>query len=143
MTKSDAFNRILLVLLALPVLLILVIAYQQLSPVMPVVIESVTIVTPEATPGGSIRYAFKYCQSATNSPVVYRQLIPEDLNNTITIPAVLGVVRPGCHTNSIVLAIPVGVHPGNYRLRGTVVYAVNSFRSVTITYNSTNTVAIK
>ncbi len=143
MNKSNAVNRILLLFLALPAALLLVFAYQQLAPVHPIEIHRVRIITTEAKAGDPLTYEFEYCQTSKTAPVVYRKLVPENLNNIITIPAVLGVVREGCHTNSIVLPLPMGMQPGKYRLEGVLVFSINNFRTAQFTYTTENTVTIK
>lgn len=141
--KSKAFNWLLVSLLVLPTILILVFGYQQLVPVKVIDIQKVTIVNTEAKAGDPLTYKFTYCQTSKLPPVVYRKLVPEDPNNIITIPAVLGVVREGCHTNSIVLPLPIGTKPGKYYLEGILVYNINNFRTAQYAYRTDNTIEIK
>jgi hypothetical protein len=124
-------------------IVIAVFAYKIVSPENPLTIGKVIIITPETTSGSSMKYQFSYCQTTKTTPIVYRQLVPSDPNNIVTIPATLGVIRQGCHTNTIILQVPVGVTPGDYQLKGTIVYPLNSFRSFNTQYVSANTVHIK
>jgi hypothetical protein len=143
MTKSALANRLLLLLIFLPTIFIILFGYQQLSPIHVLDIKRVTILTPVSEAGKSITYEFEYCQYRDIRPVVYRQLVPSNPNNIVTFPAVLGVVRSGCHTNSIVLPLPVGIQPGHYHLTGIITYGVTSLRTVEYHYTSENTFEVK
>lgn len=143
MTKSALANRLLLLLIFIPVILILLFGYQQLAPVHVLDIKRVTVLTPVSQGGKSITYEFEYCQYKDIRPVVYRQLVPANPNNIVTLPAVLGVVRAGCHTNSIVLPLPAGIQPGTYHIIGIITYGVTSLRTVEYHYITNNTFEVK
>ncbi len=136
--KPNLISKIMSTLLVLMAAVVFYFAYLLLWPQTPFRVKGTTILTPTVSMhDGTVKYTLSYCKYTDNIATVYRQLVPTStLGAPYGFPAIEGIAKPGCHTQTILLPLPTGVQPGIYYIHGDLNYPINAIRSVHVYYDT-------
>lgn len=126
--KVTLFNALGTTMFASGLALIIYVGYLLFYPFNPLTINSIKVMTPTVRAGSAMIYRISTCKNTQDTPTIYRKIV--GTMGSAALPAVQGVVSPGCSVTNAFVVIPSGTPPGSYTLYTEVVYHVNALRDI-------------
>mgnify|MGYP001563702585 CR=1 FL=1 len=118
-----------IITIVMTLIFIISISYMVFFPFEPVTFnyDKFKILTPEVKGGDSVKFESSYCRKMDVPVVISRQLINTYL---YFYPDVIGMTSLGCQKRVVTLKIPTTSEKGEYFVRNTYRYQVNTLREV-------------